>query len=125
MKDGKITYKELYGGQGLEISRTVPYEGKFSYPIVEVPSLDVRFSSHPGKPYPHCHLDVKATLLVRDAVDDERFLYDVNDVFDFDAMEEEDDSGEGLIFPKEGLTVEEIALSFIHSELPIRLTRKD
>ena len=97
MKDGKITFKELYGGQGLELSRTGPYEGKFSYPIVEVPSLDVRFSSHPGKPYPHCHLEVKATLLVRDAVDDERFLYDVNDVFDFDAMEEEDDSGEGLI----------------------------
>lgn len=119
-----ILYKELGAGQGIAVSREGPYEGKLSYPLVEVPSLKASLSSRPGRPYPRCYLDVEATLKVRDAIDDERFLYDVAFHKAFDAMEEEDDEGEGLVFPKEGMTLEEIALSFIYSELPMKLTRK-
>ena len=119
-----ILYKELGAGQGIAVSREGPYEGKLSYPLVEVPSLKASLSSRPGRPYPRCYLDVEATLKVRDAIDDERFLYGVAFHKAFDAMEEEDDEGEGLVFPKEGMTLEEIALSFIYSELPMKLTRK-
>lgn len=119
-----ILYKELGAGQGIAASREGPYEGKLSYPLVEAPSLKASLSSRPGRPYPRCYLDVEATLKVRDAIDDERFLYDVAFHKAFDAMEEEDDEGEGLVFPKEGMTLEEIALSFIYSELPMKLTRK-
>ena len=72
-----ILYKELGAGQGIAVSREGPYEGKLSYPLVEVPSLKASLSSRPGRPYPRCYLDVEATLKVRDAIDDERFLYDV------------------------------------------------
>lgn len=119
-----ILYKELGAGQGIAVSREGPYEGKLSYPLVEVPSLKASLSSRPGRPYPRCYLDVEATLKVRDAIDDERFFYGVAFHKAFDAMEEEDDEGEGLVFPKEGMTLEEIALSFIYSELPMKLTRK-
>lgn len=121
---GLIFYKDLGSGQGIEVSREGPYEGKLRYPLVEVPSLNCRLASRPSRPYPRCYLDVEATLKVRDALDDERFLYPVKFHRAFDAMEVEDDEGEGLIFPKEGLSLEEIALSFIYSELPIKLTRR-
>ena len=119
-----ILYKELGAGAGIEVSREGPYEGPLSYPIVEIPSLKASLSSKRARPYPRCYLDVEAVLKVRDAIDDERFLYEFSFHKAFDAMEKEDDEGEGLVFPKEGMSLEEIALSFVYAELPMKLTRK-
>ena len=44
-----ILYKELGAGQGIAVSREGPYEGKLSYPLVEVPSLKASLSSRPGR----------------------------------------------------------------------------
>ncbi len=120
----KILYKEISAGPGLLLEREGPYEGPLEYPVVAVRELKARLSTRSGKPYPRCHLLLKALLLVRDAIDDERFEYPVELDERFDAMKGEDDVGEGILFPEEGLTLEEIALSFVYRSLPIRLTRE-
>ncbi len=94
------------------------------YPIVGIKSLEYTGKAYNDGKYPHVEMAIRAVVTLEDSYDAVHFDKEITLEDEADIMEDEDEEGEGFIMPGKDIDLDLLAVSFIHSYLPIKVLRE-
>lgn len=112
-------------GTGTKFLREGGEEKAYSlpYPIKGVKDLAYSGIAKRYGKYAHIKITVSALLLLEDSYDASIFEERREEDFDFDVLDEEDETGEGYIVEGASIDLDELSIRLMASSLPIKVLR--
>ncbi len=122
----KVAKSALQKGRTLSFYNDTVFAGyDIEYPIKSVIGCHYEAKGNRVASYPHLSYSIDAELELFDSRDGVPFRKKIHIDDEVDVMEQEDEDGDGFIYPGSSIDLDLLCLSLIVSSLPLRIVRSD
>ena len=120
----KVAKSAIISGRTLSFAADPDFhEFHLPYPILGVESCHYDAEVEKVGPYRHARFSIKAKLRLEDSRDAVPFVEERTVREEVDLLDDEDDTGEGVLVAGNSVDLDEVALQIIVSSLPIKVVR--
>jgi hypothetical protein len=113
-------------GRSLRFENTTTFKGyTLRYPLHQVKACSYSVTVSKIGNYAHASFQIKADLILIDAMDGALFEQPIQFDEDCDLLEEMDEEGEGYLVTGSVIDLDDLALRIIVSSFPIKVTRPE